>query len=841
MAEAVSIDDRQSLEGVGLVRITLDRDPGWRPPPPLLALGLSENEAWDLMAELVRTLRMQGAITMPETVAPNDAIFDPRLGPIYARNQGSERRHKVLAWLPVSGTNRRVEYLRNVLTKLGRTEDPTFMLGKIWDYLTGSAVDWLAKTHQKGLGELRQVDHQLLRFRLVTDDAPVFMCGTCQRVAPVSVRNVCPAMSCTGTLRSFVPPTMAVDQNHYRSIYRGMYPVPLRALEHTAQWQNTEAAKIQQQFVDGEVNALSCSTTFELGVDVGELQAVMLRNMPPRTANYVQRAGRAGRRAGAAALVVTYAQRRSHDLTHFASPETMMTGAIRTPYVPLDNERIDRRHAYSVALSAFFRWDLEAHQRISRNAGDFFLDSDFGEAPKKAVAQFLIPVPNRVAVSLDRILPDAVKAALGLPGDGWVSDLLTLLDQVGSEIENDIATLTKLEQAAVDTKKYYVAERYQQVKRTILTRDLLGYLANHNVIPKYGFPVDTVELRTDFGATVGQRLELSRDLSQAIHEYAPDATLVAGGQLWTSRGLYRLPGKDLERFNYQVCDHCGHYAEAIGELEHSQCPVCDRVPSASVRRYLVPEFGFVADPNPTKVGSRPPKGAWGGSTHVVKLSDQATERAVTLPGGTIDVSVGPRGRLISLADGPGSAGYWVCDWCGWGTAAAQAGKPPKEHNHLLREGRQCGGRLALTDLGHRYETDLLSLALKADGVGTLPETTWKSVLYAILEAASASQQISRDDIDGTIRPTGPFSRSLVLFDTVPGGGGNVLRISEHLEEVLEAALMRVDSCECGEETSCYGCLRSYRNQRDHELLSRGTATTFLRMLGVRPAPRRALD
>ncbi|WP_443987444.1 helicase-related protein, partial [Mycobacterium marinum] len=64
----------------------------------------------------------------------------------------------------------------------------------------------------------------------------------------------------------------------------------------------------------GKVNVLSCSTTFELGVDVGELQSVVMRNMPPKTANYVQRAGRAGRRAASAALVVTYANRSAHDL-----------------------------------------------------------------------------------------------------------------------------------------------------------------------------------------------------------------------------------------------------------------------------------------------------------------------------------------------------------------------------------------------------------------------------------------------------------------------------------------------------------------------------------------------
>jgi ATP-dependent helicase YprA (DUF1998 family) len=80
--------------------------------------------------------------------------------------------------------------------------------------------------------------------------------------------------------------------------------------EHTAQWGARKAAEIQQQFMDSVVNVLSCSTTFETGVDVGELQAVLMRNVPPTTANYVQRAGQAGRRTGFAAFALTYAQRR---------------------------------------------------------------------------------------------------------------------------------------------------------------------------------------------------------------------------------------------------------------------------------------------------------------------------------------------------------------------------------------------------------------------------------------------------------------------------------------------------------------------------------------------------
>ena len=76
-----------------------------------------------------------------------------------------------------------------------------------------------------------------------------------------------------------------------------------------------------------------------------------------------------------------------------------------------------------------------------------------------------------------------------------------------------------------------LAERYRTVGNTLRKRDLLGFLANRNVLPKYGFPVDSVELRTTahFGKHAGAKLDLTRDLSQAIYEYAPDATLVAGG------------------------------------------------------------------------------------------------------------------------------------------------------------------------------------------------------------------------------------------------------------------------------------------------------------------------
>jgi ATP-dependent helicase YprA (DUF1998 family) len=105
------------------------------------------------------------------------------------------------------------------------------------------------------------------------------------------------------------------------------------------------------------------------------------------------------------------------------------------------------------------------------------------------------------------------------------------------------------------------------------------------------------------------------------------------------------------------------------------------------------------------------------------------------------------------------------------------------------------------------------------------------VLYALLEGASETLGIRRQDLDGTLyRYDGALPPAIVLFDNVPGGAGHVRRIADEMEDVFHAAWKRVDQCECGEETSCYECLRNYRNQFFHDQLERGLARDFLHVL-----------
>ena len=869
--ELIALDERQSLEGLGLLRVALDVDPAWRPPAPLLALGLTADESWLLLGELARTLRMQGALSMPEEVDPADEMFDPRRGPVYVRVDGAEAKLKVLSWLPTRGVNKRLDYLRRVLAAIGAgnqdpgNQDPgnpgagtpglgdagaREVLAGCWRALTAAGDGWLTGSALPRIGQAYQVDHTWLTLASGESGA-WYECDVCRRRAAVSLRGVCPTLRCTGRL---VPVTAAAgaDDDHYRALYQRTAPVSLTAREHTAQWTGLEAADIQQRFLAGEVNVLSCSTTFELGVDVGALNAVLLRNMPPTTANYIQRAGRAGRRAGAPALVLTYAQRRSHDLSRYASPQTMLSGQVRAPYVPLGNPRIDRRHAHSVALAAFFRDAKDGTGQEWKTAGDFFLGGDRGTgdegttarsasrvSPSQLVRGFLTPVPQDVDAALRAVLPKSVQQRIGLDSGAWVDELDALLSQVRAELAHDVAMFEERRRDAFESRRSDVAARFERSINTITRRSLIGFLANRNILPKYGFPVDTVELRTAHcDSQVGARLELTRDLSVAIREYAPGAELVAGGVLWRSAGIYRLPGRELITRHYTVCRGCQHYREGGDDLEPA-CTACGRPADGPVREYCVPEFGFVADPRTSRPGTAPPQRFWTGAVHVVSLGSELAEtRWSSADGAAAWCHSGTRGRLVSLSEGPGGAGFLICDWCGWG--GPNHGRAPKSHLSPLR-GKPCTGPLRWRSLAHTYETDILRVQLDAPGLdvpwpgavgdsGAGERSRWHSLLYALLEGCAEGLEISRGDIDGVVHAGADGRSGLVLFDTVPGGAGSAARIASSLDVAVDFALRRVSACDCGPETSCYGCLRTPGNERYHEDLIRGAALATLESL-----------
>lgn len=824
MSELITLESRQSLEGLGLMRVSLRRDDAV-PLRGFTALGLSQDEAWALLNELVKTVRMQGAVSLLNRVDIKDERFAPRNTRVRMRSTGSDRTKQIISWNP-SGhpgtTNARITFLKKVLAALSNATPADKVLDGCWRLLEKSG--YLVSEAERA-GHVFQLDHNRLSLTsgLACD---WYRCGTCRLTTAFSVRNVCPNSRCTGTLEPFAVPAPDSDTNHYRVTYQTMNTIPLSAREHTAQWDAKEAARIQRDFIAGQVNVLSCSTTFELGVDVGDLQSVVMRNMPPRTANYVQRAGRAGRRAASAALVVTYAKRAAHDLAQYQNPISMIAGQMRIPWVPTDNGRIARRHAHSIALAAYWRNCYDRLGQTWKSTGDFFTSPAEGQpSPAARVVEYLTPVPPQVNEALREALPVSVQAEIGLLDGSWVSKLGRLLAKAEKEIRDDIVQFNELIGEAVQKENYRLAGRLKDTLKTIKSRDLLGFLANRNILPKYGFPVDTVELRTLHAVDpIGRQLELDRDLSLAIYEYAPGNEVVAGGKVWTSVGLRKAPGRELDQFKYRICQNCQRF-QCGRELDANEpCPSCQK-PYGNERKLLLPEFGFVASRESRDVGTAPPERRWHGASYVEDPGEELATYLWSGGGGFgVKARAGKRATLAMVSDGTGE-GFQVCQRCGW-AQPVERGNRRKKHQHP-ETGKDCDGRIDTFSLGHRYQSDVAEFTFDAVAYPSDAEAIWLSTLYALLEGASHALEISRDDIDGAQSWSLDQRRSIVLFDTVPGGAGAAKRIAENIEQVLHAALRRVQDCDCGEETSCYGCLRSYRNARVHEKLSREAALKVL--------------
>ncbi|WP_448231487.1 DEAD/DEAH box helicase [Microbacterium lacticum] len=834
-AELMGLDRRMSLEGVGLIAWRF-RKLGDLPPLPLLeSLGLNTRERLALCQTLLDSLRHQGALAGLEFVNLQDEIFEPRLGPIYARKIGSDPKHKILSWTPTRGRNSRSDYLARVLARVdGDASSADAFLGGILDALmhpTAATAAWFDHTSHSTLGPLWRLDPRMLEARLVTDDDEVWRCSVCRLITAENVRGVCPTYRCDGTLEGWSPPESAGDDDHYRSVYRGLDPIPMSAMEHTAQWSTERAAEIQQDFIDGRVNVLSCSTTFELGVDVGELQSVVLRNVPPTVSNYVQRAGRAGRRSDNAALAVTYAQRRPHDLAVFARPEQMISGAVRPPIVPIDNDRIAERHIYSVVLASFFREQLAQAGTIYRSVGDFF-DAPPGSPTGADLLSARVASPDPILqAAIDAMLPASIRRTATTSWNAWSQNLRGLLEAVQREHREESKFYEDEADAAYKARKGFLGDRYGKILATIRSTALLGYLANHNIIPKYGFPVDTVEMKPPLGApgSAGD-LDLTRDLSQAIFEYAPGNSIVAGGQLWSSAGVATRHDKEWQPRYFATCENCGRYWEKLAE-DLGGCPTCGAALDGPQRKYMEPRFGFVTSPNPAKPGDAPPRTSWRGETHVAEPGKSTAKRSVAVSGAPVECEVQERARLVRLNLGPGELGYRLCEWCGAGVTAL--GDVPKSHVNV-RTQKPCGGHYHPWFLGHRYETDVVRISLGAPWMGSTTgerRAVAHSVLYAILQGISEELQIARDNVDGAV--TGGVASGtaeLVLMDTVPGGAGYAALIAENMESVLARARAIVETCECGPETSCSSCLRTYSNQKWHDMLSRGAAVSYLARL-----------
>lgn len=249
-------------------------------------------------------------------------------------------------------------------------ENAVDFLSNYWDYLVSDNNEYKLQTKD---GKGYSVPARFFKVNF-GNNAILWKCKKCGKVTQFNIGNDCNQIGCEGILKRLNSEEFCKD-NYYAMLYKSEKVSPLFVKEHTAQLAKKDALDYQQQFIRKEINALSCSTTFEMGVDVGDLETVFLRNIPPLASNYAQRVGRAGRSIDAAAFALTFARLSSHDFTFFDSPKEMINGVIYPPNFILDNEKILKRHIYAVALSLYLKINPDLYS--ANNAKPFINEKGY--------------------------------------------------------------------------------------------------------------------------------------------------------------------------------------------------------------------------------------------------------------------------------------------------------------------------------------------------------------------------------------------------------------------------------------------------------------------------------
>lgn len=807
-------------------------------PNPLKGIDLSLEETTDFIKMLVRTVMKESAVKPGVDFLPSDEKEVAISGSIRGYLEIKTNNKFFSGWRPDDGkTNQRLKYVTKVL---GSEDTAREFLRSIWRYLINGKY-FISHQFSEGTGYL--LNPEKIIVKKVNN---LFRCKDCCRVTPYNIKALCENGSCSGNIEPYDYVEEYKD-HHYAWIYKNLDMVPMTVKEHTAQLSNDQAYDYQRQFKEKTINVLSCSTTFEMGVDVGSLETVFMRNMPPSPANYAQRAGRAGRSLQSAAYALTYCPNSSHDLNYFRNPVTMIEGTIVPPFINIGNDKIVLRHIFASAFSYFWK---EYESLYFEGIGEF-IDAKGYEKFK----EYLETKPEALKKYLQTIVPKDLLSLFDIENFGWIDRLFCEdydqheEDEYGyftKAIESYNEDLNELRQAEKMLDSHEEKTRRDAVeigkiasaRETIKDQKTIEFLSKNNLIPKYGFPVDTVELKAAGHMSSTNRLNLSRDLMTAISEYAPGSEVIADGMRIKSRYIRKLPGHDWMKYNYSRCKKCSTLNRVLFVSDLDKCKQCGEPLVGKKNMYLIPKFGFLTDTeDPQPVGLTKPEKTYHGVVSYIGDEDAVEFHEYKVCGSRIILGNSRFDKLAVLNEAP----FYVCETCGYTKLNDNPGSKTIEHSHKNSAGYRCQTKhLNNYSLGHEFKTDVAHIKF-ADFDIADPAKAW-TILYSLLEGLSRSLNINRNEISGCIQwysdiehPRGNFG--FVLFDNTPGGAGYVRQLTDPiiLVKMLKEGYRIVDSCTCGGEegdAACYSCLCNYYNQKQHDIIKRKYALSFFRIWAV---------
>lgn len=700
--------------------------------------------------------------------------------------------------------------------------------------------------------ELFQVNDAIVLLSLA-DESTRVRCNTCTKVIPSGAEGMpCPRCE-KGVMKKFR------DKDVYESRYARRASDPanasLVAEEHTAQITAEKRKDIEDEFksTTAATNFLACSPTLELGIDVGQLDAVMLRNIPPRPDNYAQRGGRAGRRSRVG-LVLGYTRSTPHDQYFFDHPGEMIAGEVPAPVFGLGNRDALIRHTNAVALGL-------ADPGLAGRMAEYI--SFDGTINQEKVDELLVGISTGIPMALEIAL-DAFESDELLPAD-YSRDLLKAkLDELPKRVQEAIdrtAVQVQKLRSALDPA-YLTGQEGRTFARTLdMINKLLGINNNQNnnehandfgsayplrrlaefgILPGYEFPVEPSTLRLLGDNDEWSALSTSR--IAGLRQFQPDAPVYARGRRWKVVGLDLSspwnPQANQPAWQYQRCSSCGLI---FSPQDSPTCPRCNTAsPSPAYPAYAY--ASFIARPDETPVADEEDR-----STNRDLVEIHPSWKAEKTAG---QWSLSDGWRLVLkqnedvrwINEGPKnkqgiSVPYMMCPQCGKtltipeekkkkGTKAPARATRDDPFNHS----QNCPLRGQSGQLGAIYaEAKVETLRLIFPWAGNEDEQTdlavWGITLgEALLVGAQRNFALSPDDLgvlwEGvhTVQVgERKIQQGVITFiDSKLGGSGYLRKLVAELSGVAQQALKHLDHDNC--ETACYRCLKNYQNQRLHDRL-----------------------
>lgn len=712
----------------------------------------------------------------------------------------------------------------------------------------GSALRTFLEPPQSGEGEFYFIGMKKVKLE-VNPYADWKFCPRCGKVAPYDLWGTCPhcksaaTVSMTGDFSR-----VAFWRDPIERAIAGDFEVlksRINTEEHTAQlsykdqgadtWSTTEEFELRFQdiFVGDNrepVDVLSCTTTMEVGIDIGSLTAVGLRNIPPMRENYQQRAGRAGRRGSAVSTIVTYVDNRPFDNVYFRDPRKIVRGELREPAIDVNNEKLIRRHLATVFFTKLGDEHGKSMERLPIN--------------KFAEELYSPELRNRIA----RLGFSECELSQLVPQEADINQR-ELGERIAAEVDELVRDFKKR------PEMYLIAEGKGGAYKS-----LLDCLLEKAILPTYSFPRNVVGFDIEDPSNCDHLLQRpERSLDVAVSEYAPGRELVINKKTYVAGGIYAHASRRSKveenrkhpaspyfknrdyRSEIYFCSNpaCAWMGMNDSLANDYSCPFCGG--HELERREFLKPWGFAPEGGTAvDYGALPPTMSYAEQPSYSATPDGDMTKS---PYQRIEYSNRHDCALVVANKGASNQGFDVCEKCGAAYPSAVRSEYRRRINPPYK--RDYKNVLAKCDhsfvegmvLGNVFNTDLVifTIAVDTGEVCTFYQNPWLKRASISLAEAFRLAAVDLLDIDFSELCVGSRIRygrktcfvDIYLYDSLSSGAGysSLLGNDDALRGVLSRSRGILQGCDC--DSACLECLRHFQNKVVHRYLDRYAALDLL--------------